>query len=447
MATLANLAVEITGNTVGLRNSLDKAQTRVGKFKGFATKALKAVRTAATGLAIGGAAAITGFAVNSVKDFIQTGEELDKMSKRTGISVEALSELKFAAEQSGSSLETIEKGSKKLASSIFDAQNGVKASADAFEALGLNIMELQALSPEEQFTATADALGAVADATTKSALAADIFGKAGTELIPLFSEGAEGMAALRQQAIDLGNTFSGDAAAQAAKFNDTVNELKQTIGGFGKDIAEKIVPILTNLLDWFIDARPGIEKFLTQVKEKAGPFVEAFVSGAGFIIEALGKVLGWIVSNKPVLLVLIGAIGVGIVAALGPVSLAVLAILGIITVIGLVRDNWETIWGKVLSIWETITGAIKRAYESNLGWLLPGGAFVKAILFVRDNWDTIWKAVFATFDFLSSAISGVWLTSWGWLQTGFSIAVELIQNTWERVWGGILTSSSRSLET
>ena len=71
--------------------------------------------------------------------------------------------------------------------------------------------------------------------------------------------------------------------------------------------------------------------------------------------------------------------------ALGPVSLAVLAILGIITVIGLVRDNWETIWGKVLSIWETITGAIKRAYESNLGFLLPGGFLIKALLFFQNQ--------------------------------------------------------------
>ena len=388
MATLANLVVSVSGNTAKLNSSLDAAQTRVGKFKGFATTALKAVRTAAKGLAIGGAAAIAGFGINATKDFIQTGDELDKMSKRTGISVETLSELGFAAEQSGSDLETVEKASKRLASTIFDAGEGVKVSTDALQALGVNMLDIFNQTPAQQFTTIAEALSNVDNATTKAALAQDVFGKAGTELLPLFENGASGMAALRQQAIDLGNTFTTDAAAKAAEFADTLNELKQTIGGLGKDIAEKIVPILTNLLDWFIDSRPQIEAFITQVREKVGPFAEAFVSGAGLILEALGSVLSWIVSNKPVLFAIIGAIGIAIVAALGPVSLAVLAILGIITVIGLVRDNWETIWGKVLSIWETITGFIKRAYESNLGWLLPGGFLIKALLFLQNNWQS-----------------------------------------------------------
>ena len=78
------------------------------------------------------------FGVTAVKSFLDTGDELDKMSKRLGISVESLSELKFAAEQSGASLDDIEKGVKKLSSSVFDANNGIKASSDAFRALGLN---------------------------------------------------------------------------------------------------------------------------------------------------------------------------------------------------------------------------------------------------------------------------------------------------------------------
>ena len=302
MATLANLIVSVQGNTVKLNKSLDAAQTRVGKFKGFATTALKAVRTAATGLAIGGAAAITGFGINAVKDFVQVGDELDKMSKRLGISVESLSELKFAAEQSGASLDDIEKGTKKLASTVFDANNGIKASSDAFEALGLNAAMLQDLSPEQQFLAVAAALAEVENASTRAALAQDVFGRAGTTLLPLVAEGAEGLAELRQQASDLGNTYTTEAAAKAALFADTLNELKQTVGGLGREIGEKVVPILTRLLDWFIESRPQIEAFIAQVREKVGPFAEAFVSGAGLILEALGSVLSWIVSNKPVLL-------------------------------------------------------------------------------------------------------------------------------------------------
>ena len=442
MATLANLIVSVSGNTAKLNKSLDKAQTRMDTFKTKASTALKAVRTAATGLAIGGGVALAGFGINATKDFIETGDELDKMSKRLGISVESLSELKFAAEQSGASLDDIEKGTKKLASTVFDANNGIKASSDAFEALGLNAAMLQDQSPEQQFLAVTEALAGVESASTRAALAQDVFGRAGTTLLPLVAEGAAGLAALRQQAIDLGNTFTTDAAAKAAEFADTLNELKQTIGGLGKDIAEKIVPILTDLVDWFIESRPKVEAFLTQVKEKAGPFIDAFVSGAGLILEGFVAMLGWITSNKPVLIALIVAIGVAIVTALGPVSLAILAILGIVTAIGFVRDNWDEIWNTILGVWETVSGAILTAYDSNFGWLLPGGPLIKAILFVRDNWDTIWKAVFATFDFLSSAISGVWLTTWDWLTDpngGLQSALTFVRDTWDTVWNTVMT--------
>ena len=237
MATLANIAVQITGNTVGLNKSLQKAQTRMDKFRNRAALGFRAVRTAALGLAVAGGAALVAFGVTAVKSFLETGDELDKMSKRLGISVESLSELKFAAEQSGATLSDIEKAVKKMANSVFDANNGIKASADAFQALGLNAQMLQDLSPEEQFLAVAEALAKVENASTRAALAQDIFGRAGTTLLPLVAEGAEGLEALRQQARDTGNTFSTEAAAAAALFNDQLNVLKESLGGLGKNIA------------------------------------------------------------------------------------------------------------------------------------------------------------------------------------------------------------------
>ena len=99
-----------------------------------------------------------------------------------------------------------------MASTIFDAEMGLVGAEDALAALGLTAEELKGLSPETQFQIIADKLGAVDDASTKAAIAQDIFGRSGAELIPLMNEGAEGMAALRQEARDLGVVFSQDAA-------------------------------------------------------------------------------------------------------------------------------------------------------------------------------------------------------------------------------------------
>ena len=158
MATLANLVVRISGNTASLNKSIDKAQTRMDRFKKGSTKAFAAVRKAALGLAIGGAVAIAGFAIASIKNFADLGDELDKMSKRTGVSVEALSELKFAAEQSGADLNAIEKSLKKMATALFDANLGLQTQLDTFDALGLSVEDFQGLSPEAQFLLFAEAL-------------------------------------------------------------------------------------------------------------------------------------------------------------------------------------------------------------------------------------------------------------------------------------------------
>ena len=84
--------------TAGLR----RAQKRLSAFG----SGLRSIGTRITGFGAALAAPLAG----SLKVFAAAGDQLDKMSKRTGVSVEALSELGFAAEQSGTNLETFEKG-------------------------------------------------------------------------------------------------------------------------------------------------------------------------------------------------------------------------------------------------------------------------------------------------------------------------------------------------
>ena len=58
------------------------------------------------------------------------------MAKRTGFSTEALSELRFAAEQSGADLGTLEKGVKRMQSTLLDAELGLSTAVDALETAG-----------------------------------------------------------------------------------------------------------------------------------------------------------------------------------------------------------------------------------------------------------------------------------------------------------------------
>ena len=393
MATLSKLVVQISGNTQKLTSALSKAEGRLKRFKDRGSKALKAVSTAAKGLAIGGGIAIAGFAVAAVKNFLDVGEQLDKMSKRTGFTVESLGELKFAAEQAGSGIETIEKGVKRMASTVLDAQLGLTSATDALDALGISVESLQGLSPEEQFQTFANALSQVEDASTKAALAQDVFGRAGTELLPLFAEGEEGMDALRRQAVSLGIVMSGEAAAGAADFNDSMNELKQAALGAFTSFASKLLPKLSEFARWLVSKKPEVVAFFEELREKAKPFFESFRVGIKTVRPILEGFFRFIYKHKLLFIATMVAIGIAIFTALGPVSQAVVAIVGIVTLIGWLRDNWKSIWGKIKDIFDRVMDLILGIFNSKFAWLLPAGPLIKALLFLHKNWDTIWNKI------------------------------------------------------
>ena len=90
--------------------------------------------------------------------------------------------------------------------------------------------------------------------------------------------------------------------------------------------------------------------------------------------------------------------------AMGPIGLIILGIALAIGAVILIFKNWETIvetfkkvwdtvWGTIKSVFDTVVNTIKGVFDSKFGWLLPGGALLKAIFFLRDNWKAIWNGM------------------------------------------------------
>lgn len=204
-----------------LSAGLRRAQKRLQAFGA-------GVRQVGLRLVGAGGAAVAALGA-SVRVFVKAGDELDKMSRRTGLSVEALSELKFAAEQSGTDLETLEKGVRTLQRTINDAERGLSTANDALADLGLTAADLRALSPEEQFKLVADRLSQIQDPAKRAALAMQILGRAGTQLLPLMQDGARGIELLQAEARRLGLTISTETAQDAARLGDAFDALRSVL--------------------------------------------------------------------------------------------------------------------------------------------------------------------------------------------------------------------------
>ena len=236
----------------------DKATAKMKTLRG----SMKSVGTAmakAGAVMAAAAAAVTIAFGKMMKDWAAAGDEIAKMAKRTGFGVETLSELRHVAEKSGSSIESLEKGVKRMSSTIEDAKDGLETYTRSFDKLGISVQDLEGLSPEEQFWTIANALADVEDATTKAALAQDFFGRAGTDMLPMLAEGTEGIEEMRQEARDLGLVFDDVAAESAEEFTDAMTDMDGAIGGVKKVIVEDLAPAVTDIINEQVI--PAIGKF------------------------------------------------------------------------------------------------------------------------------------------------------------------------------------------
>jgi len=165
------------------------------KLKAFGA-GITSIGTRLAGLGVG---LVTPF-LGAAKLFADMGSDLVDMSQRTGVSVEALSELGFAAEQSGSDVETLEGSLKKMQKFLVTAAEGSQEANTALGQFGLSMADLGRLAPEDQFSLIADRLSQIENPALRTAAAMQIFGKSGTKLLPLMQGGAKGIDELRQQA-------------------------------------------------------------------------------------------------------------------------------------------------------------------------------------------------------------------------------------------------------
>ena len=267
-----------------------------GFKKGLASISAKMQSIGKIGLAAT-APLVAGFTAATAA-FVSAGDELDKMSARTGFSAEALSELKYAAGQSGTSIGAVEKAAKRMQVGILDASKGTGTLFESLQQLGVDLELLKQQSPEQQFLTLSRAIGSIEDPTLKSALAQKVFGKSGTELLPLLNAGAEGMDALRKRAHELGLVLTTEDATAAAILGDNLDDLKlqvmamatqvgSAIAGPLTDFAKSLQETLASVISW-IKRNPDLVKSIAAITSVA-LVASAAVTGIGIALAAVGS--------------------------------------------------------------------------------------------------------------------------------------------------------------
>ena len=326
------------------------ASSGLGKLAGYAKTGAKAIAAVGT-VAAGAGATIFKLAGKAAS----TGDNIDKMSQKLGISARAYQEWDAIMRHSGTTIDSMQRGMVTLSKA---AENG----SDAFERLGLSQEKIASMNQEELFAATITGLQNMEAGTERTALAQELLGGSAKELGALLNTSAAETEKMRQAVHDLDGVMSDDAVKASAKYQDALQDMQTAAQGFVRGAAEKAIPAVTN-------AFRTLTKFITgpqgkSLQKKLGDIVRIIAEKAAVAIPRLVNFLGTVAKSIKDNIALIGALVVAIKAIRSPVSAAVTAVGLLVGAFGLAALTAQNVDEELVGRSESEKELVKNARDA-----------------------------------------------------------------------------------
>lgn len=238
MANAMNLTLDILAR--------DKTGPAFKTVEGHA----KGLKTSLHG--IGGALAglgIAAFGAASVDAFANLTTGVLKMQRATGGSVEDVSRLRFALQQTGVNVDTFARSAGILDKNLVKAKESSAGIADMSKSLGTNFLDATGkIKPlTELLPKIGDTFKNMGNGPEKTALAMKLFGRAGAEMLPFLNKGKAGIDELMASADKFGLVIGPDAVAKLAAYRVAQREMQASTEGLKVAIGQDLMPAFTSL--------------------------------------------------------------------------------------------------------------------------------------------------------------------------------------------------------
>jgi hypothetical protein len=250
-AVIGALRVILGADTAALDKGLKQANSSVSKFAADITKIAAGIKLEK----------IFTDAINSIVHAVKKGiEEADKLGKaaqKIGVPIEELSALRHAAELSDVSLESLTKGLERLSKAMTESLvNPTGQSARALRALEIELRNNDGTikTSVQVLSDIAGKFEGLKDGAGKTAIAMQLFGRAGADLIPLLNTGKRGIEEMKQEARDLGIVIDSQTAKSAETFQDNLKRLGAVLNGIITQLTAHMAPGLAQLSTQLVQA-------------------------------------------------------------------------------------------------------------------------------------------------------------------------------------------------
>jgi hypothetical protein len=275
-AILGAIEIQMLADVARLRKDMDEA-------KGVVTSTMGGIANVVKGAMGGLMAGLSVAAFSSwIKGAIDAGDETFNLSQKIGIASKDLAGIQLAFKQAGIESDGMQTAMVALAKNVGN-------NSEVFKRMGITVSD-----SKQALYDIADVFKNMPDGIQKTALATELFGKAGANMIPLLNEGSAGMKDMADTAERLGLVISDETAEAADQFNDTIELVGLSSQGVARKVMAELLPTLNNLAGAFLDSVTSGDKLSKVADIIAAALKGLFTVGAiGVeVFNTLGKTLG-----------------------------------------------------------------------------------------------------------------------------------------------------------
>lgn len=339
----------------------------------------------AAGAALAG---VGGALVAQASKTAEYAHETREAANNLGLTTTAFQELRFAGQKFGADSADIQDALATISDRAEDAKSGMQSFVDDFALANVEVDQLRNKSPGELFQTFVEQASKMDSKSKQVAAAVRIFGDdLGRRLLPIIRRGGDDLAAMRQEAHELGVVMSEGEISDAAQLRESMNSIQQTVKGLRNQLGAALAPVLDDLIGRFqswVKANQGlIEQRIDQFAKQAA---EAFRQAADVIAWAddqVQKVGGWATVFKWAAgaVAAFGAIwaATGVIQTLIGFGQIIVAVSGYIGTAISAMGSLVSIVSTSISAFSAMSGSLAVGISATLGWILALVAAVAAV--------------------------------------------------------------------
>lgn len=390
-------------------------------------------------------------------------DQSHKTAQGVGMTTQAYTELAYAADMAGVNQQLFAMSMGKTNKVIADALGGNQKAKDIFTRTGISIRDAngEIKTAEAMLGDLAEAFAAMPDGVGKTKLAMDLFGEAGTKLIPFLNAGKKGIDAQREAARKLGVTLTEQDGINAEGFNDSFANIGKSLRGATLIVGKSMWAPLTKVHEFISDKILTAAQDLAQVMpewvtafeegwEDLKPELDAaWVSikdGAKYVNDIAQSMGGWVPVIKSVVKYWLYWRGIRIGKSLWDVGKAVRGLgqnfLGLQYAGVSVQGAMVGLGGKLKGVFVGALSGVSKALSVGSAAALKFGAALLAnpiglaiagiaalggtVYLCIKHWDDITAAVGKAWTWIKGVFASGWKMLPEWVQTPLASAYDAV---------------------